>query len=121
MTSSAPTSTCAAGRLSNRTVHRVTTDTSPKTACVKYIKLPSPAPVKTLLARLLETLPELSPQLRKAARYVLDNPLEVGLSSISELADEGWIAAEVIIDEKVERDLIPRLIRAGAVPLIARR
>lgn len=38
--------------------------------------------------------------------------------TISELAEEGWIAAEVIIDEKVERDLIPELMRAGATGLV---
>lgn len=38
--------------------------------------------------------------------------------TISDLADEGWIAAEVIIDESVERELIPKLIRAGATGLV---
>jgi len=38
--------------------------------------------------------------------------------TISNLDVEGWIAAEVIIDEKVERELIPRLKRAGATGLV---
>lgn len=41
--------------------------------------------------RLIAALPAMSPQLRKAARYVLDNPLEVGLNSIREIA----VAADV--------------------------
>lgn len=44
-----------------------------------------------VLDRLLDRLPEMSPQVRKAAHYVLDNPNEVGLSSIREMA----AAAEV--------------------------
>jgi len=34
--------------------------------------------------------------------------------TISTLADEAWVALEVIIDEKVVRDIIPELRRAGA-------
>ena len=48
-------------------------------------------PIEPVLDRLLDRLPEMSPQLRKAAHYVLDNPNEVGLSSIREIA----AAAEV--------------------------
>lgn len=48
-------------------------------------------PPDAILDRLLEGLPEMSPQVRKAAHYVLDNPNEVGLSSIREVA----AAAEV--------------------------
>jgi ATP phosphoribosyltransferase len=38
--------------------------------------------------------------------------------TISALADEGWIALEVIIDEKVVRDIIPELRRAGAQGIV---
>lgn len=34
--------------------------------------------------------------------------------TISHLSDSGWVAVEVILDERQERDLIPRLKRAGA-------
>ncbi len=55
-----------------------------------------PAP-RELLGRLLGTLPSLSPQLRKAARYVLDNPREVGISSISELADAAGVKPNTLV------------------------
>lgn len=52
------------------------------------------------LATLLQTLPaEKSP-------------------TISSLADSDYVAVEVILDERVERELVPRLIRAGASGLI---
>jgi ATP phosphoribosyltransferase len=38
--------------------------------------------------------------------------------TISHLADSAWVAVEVILDEKQERDLIPRLKRAGATGII---
>lgn len=38
--------------------------------------------------------------------------------TISELADGAWTAVEVILDEKMERELIPRLKRAGATGII---
>jgi ATP phosphoribosyltransferase len=38
--------------------------------------------------------------------------------TISTLADEGWIALEVIIDESVVRDIIPELRRAGAQGIV---
>ncbi|MEZ0263574.1 MAG: ATP phosphoribosyltransferase [Phycisphaerae bacterium] len=34
--------------------------------------------------------------------------------TVSRLADSAWVAVEVILEEKQERDLIPRLKRAGA-------
>jgi ATP phosphoribosyltransferase len=39
--------------------------------------------------------------------------------TISPLADGSWVAVEVIVDERSERDLIPRLKRAGATGLIS--
>ena len=38
--------------------------------------------------------------------------------TISSLADEGWVALEVIVEDRVERDLVPRLKRAGATGII---
>jgi ATP phosphoribosyltransferase len=38
--------------------------------------------------------------------------------TISKLSDPGWVAVEVILEEKQERELIPRLKRAGATGLI---
>ncbi len=38
--------------------------------------------------------------------------------TVSALADEDWVALEVIVEEKVERELIPRLKRAGATGII---
>ncbi|MGC9453229.1 MAG: ATP phosphoribosyltransferase [Phycisphaerae bacterium] len=38
--------------------------------------------------------------------------------TISSLSDENWVAVEVIVEEHVERDLVPRLKRAGASGLI---
>ena len=38
--------------------------------------------------------------------------------TISTLADEAWVALEVIIDEKVVRDIIPELRRAGAQGIV---
>lgn len=38
--------------------------------------------------------------------------------TVSALADEGWVAIEVILDEKVVRDIIPDLKRAGAQGIV---
>jgi ATP phosphoribosyltransferase len=38
--------------------------------------------------------------------------------TVSRLADSDWVAVEVILDERQERELIPRLKRAGATGLI---
>lgn len=38
--------------------------------------------------------------------------------TVSPLADDDWVAVEVILDEKTVRDLIPRLKRAGAEGLV---
>jgi len=39
--------------------------------------------------------------------------------TVSRLADGAWVAVEVILEEKQERELIPRLKRAGATGIIA--
>ncbi len=38
--------------------------------------------------------------------------------TVSRLADKAWVAVEVILEEKQERELIPRLKRAGATGII---
>lgn len=38
--------------------------------------------------------------------------------TVSPLADKAWVAVEVILEEKQERELIPRLKRAGATGII---
>lgn len=37
---------------------------------------------------------------------------------MSRLADQAWVAVEVILEERQERELIPRLKRAGATGII---
>ena len=39
--------------------------------------------------------------------------------TVSPLADEAWVALEVIVEEAVERELVPRLVRAGAIGIIS--
>ncbi len=39
--------------------------------------------------------------------------------TVSRLSDPAWVAVEVILEEKQERELIPRLKRAGATGIIA--
>lgn len=38
--------------------------------------------------------------------------------TISSLSDDGWVALEIIVEERVVRDLIPQLKRAGAEGLV---
>jgi len=38
--------------------------------------------------------------------------------TISSLVDDDWVALEVIVEEKVERELVPKLKRAGATGII---
>ena len=38
--------------------------------------------------------------------------------TISELSDKGWFALEVMINEKIVRELIPKLKTAGAEGII---
>jgi len=39
--------------------------------------------------------------------------------TVNELADKDWCAVEVVLEEQVERDLTPRLCRAGATGIIS--
>lgn len=56
-------------------------------------------------------------------RKELDSVLELLQAehspTINDLADSGWAAVEVITDEKIERDLIPQLKRAGATGIVS--
>ena len=45
------------------------------------------SPAGPVLGRVIEALPDMSPQLRKAAQFVLDNPNEIGLGTVREIAD----------------------------------
>lgn len=38
--------------------------------------------------------------------------------TISQLSDDGWVAAEIIVEENAVRELIPRLSRAGASGIV---
>jgi ATP phosphoribosyltransferase len=38
--------------------------------------------------------------------------------TISSLADPDWVAVEVVVEEQVERELVPQLKRAGATGII---
>ena len=38
--------------------------------------------------------------------------------TVSSLADPDWVAIEVIVEERVERELVPQLKRAGATGII---
>lgn len=53
----------------------------------------------------------------KLAELVTFLPAEKS-PTVSPLADGAWVAVEVILEEKQERELIPRLKRAGATGLI---
>lgn len=39
--------------------------------------------------------------------------------TVNALADDHWIAIEVIVDEQLERELVPRLVRAGATGIFS--
>lgn len=54
----------------------------------------------------------------KSFNKVLDILTALHSPTISELADPGWFAIEVIIDEKKVRDLIPKLKSVGATGIV---
>ena len=39
--------------------------------------------------------------------------------TMSPLIDEGWVALEIVLDERQEREMIPALLRAGASGLVS--
>ena len=42
----------------------------------------------------------------------------IGSPTVSSHTDENWVAIEVIVDEKVVREMIPSLKRAGAAGIV---
>ena len=50
-----------------------------------------------VLERLADELRHLTPQLRKAAAYVLENPNEIGVSSIREIADAAMVKPNTLV------------------------
>ena len=38
--------------------------------------------------------------------------------TVSPLADENWVALEIVVNEKIVRDILPRLKRAGAEGIV---
>ena len=51
---------------------------------------------------------------RDDLKAVLDILPSAQSPTVNDLADTGWVAVEVLVDRKTERDLIPSLTRAGA-------
>ena len=51
----------------------------------------------TLLEQLAEELPELTPQARKAATYMLENPLDVGVLTVREIAEAAQVNPNTVV------------------------
>ena len=67
---------------------------------MKDTSIPAPSgadATEPILGRLLDRLPEMSPQLRKAARYLLDNTNDVGVSSIREVAEAARVTPNTLV------------------------
>jgi DNA-binding MurR/RpiR family transcriptional regulator len=52
---------------------------------------------ETILERLAEELPDLTPEARKAATYVLENPRDVGVSTVREIADAANVKPNTVV------------------------
>ncbi len=39
--------------------------------------------------------------------------------TVNQLADDGWVAVEIIVEDRVERELVPQLYRAGATGIFS--
>ena len=50
-----------------------------------------------ILLRLADELPELTPEAQKAATYVLENPLDVGVSTVREIAEAASVSPNTIM------------------------
>lgn len=50
-----------------------------------------------VLGRLVEEMDLLTPEARKAARYVLENPLDVGVSTVREIADAANVKPNTVV------------------------
>lgn len=57
----------------------------------------SPPAPEAVLERLSEAMPDLSPQLRKAARHVLDHPADVGVSSLRRIAEAADVKPNTMV------------------------
>ena len=55
---------------------------------------------------------------RERLDQVLANLPALNTPTVSNLTDKDWVALEIVTDEKIVRDLIPRLKRAGAEGII---
>ena len=51
---------------------------------------------------------------RTALDHVLELLPALGTPTISQLADEQWVALNTIVEERVVRELLPPLVEAGA-------
>ncbi len=51
----------------------------------------------SILERLAEELPELTPEARKAATYVLENPRDVGVSTVREIAEAANVKPNTVV------------------------
>ncbi len=51
----------------------------------------------TILERLADELPELTPEVRKAATYVLENPRDVGVSTVREIAKAANVKPNTVV------------------------
>ncbi len=61
------------------------------------VRSPDPLTPQGMVEALLESLDSLSPQVRKAARFVADNPNRVGLDSIRKLADAAGVKPDTFV------------------------
>ena len=59
--------------------------------------LPPADDTSDVLTRLGAALPELSPQLARAAQYLLDNPAEIAVSTTREIADAAEVTANTVV------------------------
>lgn len=77
--------------------------------------------VVMLLRAALEAEPKVGLKMnvsRKNLDVVLATLPALNTPTVSNLTDPGWVALEIITDEKIVRDLIPKLKRAGAEGII---
>ena len=56
---------------------------------------------------------------RSQLEAILSELPAAGSPTINDLRDVDWVAVEVIVDRKVERDLVPKLHRAGATAIVS--
>jgi DNA-binding MurR/RpiR family transcriptional regulator len=53
--------------------------------------------MQPILDRLAEAMPEMTPQLRKAARYVVENPNDVGVGTVREVAEAADVKPNTLV------------------------